>query len=261
MYLQRCGLMFAYLPGCHLSRITADGNFNFTEQIRVLSLSSDDMMNSKIQKKSLADEVAGRIREQIITGTYQDGQQLPTEPELMKQFGVGRSSVREAVRILANSGLLRVQQGVGTFIQKHTGIAEPLLQRLKRSKGEELDEIRQLLEMKIAEKAALNRTARDIKKMRSALDKRTAAAKSGLAEECIQADIEFHTCIAEASGNDILADLYKSFAVQLKSWFMEKYKNVESFRVTTKLHEDLLKSIQDGDSKQAWAFASKIINK
>ena len=219
------------------------------------------MMNSKIQKQSLADEVAGRIRQQIAGGIYRDGQQLPTEPELMKQFGVGRSSVREAVRILANSGLLRVQQGVGTFIQNHAGIAEPFLQRLKRSKGEELDEIRQLLEMKIAEKAALNRTARDIKKMRTALDKRTTAANNGLVEECIQADIDFHTCIAEASGNDILADLYKSFAVHLKSWFVERHISVESFKVTTRLHEDLLKSIQDGNSRQAWMFASRIINK
>jgi len=219
------------------------------------------MMNSKIQKQSLAEEVAGRIRSQIMEGGYQDGQQLPTEPELMKKFGVGRSSVREAVRILANSGLLRVQQGVGTFIQKHTGIAEPLLQRLKRSKGEELDEVRQLLEMKIAEKAALNRTNKDIKKMRAALDKRTIAANNGLVEECIQADIDFHTCIAEASGNDILADLYKSFAVHLKSWFIERHISVDSFKTTTKLHEDLLRSIYDGDSRQAWANASKIINK
>jgi len=219
------------------------------------------MMTSKIHKQSLADEVAGRIREQIVNGVYQHEQQLPTEPELMKQFGVGRSSVREAVRILANSGLLRVQQGIGTFIQKQTGIAEPLLQRLRRSKEAELDEVRQLLEVKIAEKAAGNRSAKDLKKMRLMLDKRNQAVKEGNVPGCIEADIDFHTSIAEASGNDILADLYKSFAVHLRSWFQERYNNLETFRSTMKLHEDLLKSIQDGDSRQAWNCASKIIGK
>ena len=116
------------------------------------------MMTSIINKKSLAEEVAEQLRTAINNGTYKVDEQLPTEPELMKQFGVGRSSVREAIRILANSGLLRVQQGVGTFIEAHAGITEPFHQRLKRAEAPDLDEVRQLLEMKIAEKAAANRT-------------------------------------------------------------------------------------------------------
>ena len=218
-------------------------------------------MNIKITKQSLAEEVANRLREQISTGVYKDGEQLPTEPELMSSFGVGRSSVREAVRILAHSGLLNVQQGIGTFIRKKQGISEPFFQRLKRSQEAELDEVRQLLEMKIAEKAAQHRTARDLKKMRTALDKRTVAATKGKKEDCIEADIEFHTAIAEASGNDILSDLYKSFAVHLKNWFMEKYSDAAPFRVTTHLHEDLLKSIELRDGKKAWNVAANIINK
>ncbi|MDR6944391.1 FadR/GntR family transcriptional regulator [Mucilaginibacter pocheonensis] len=219
------------------------------------------MMITAIHKRSLAEEVAEQLRAAIADGKYQAGEQLPTEPELMKQFGVGRSSVREAIRILANSGLLRVQQGVGTFIEAPAGITEPFHQRLKRAESQDLDEVRQLLEMKIAEKAAANHTATGIKKIKAMLDKRNALAKTGPLEDCIQADIDFHMSIAEAAGNPILTDLYQSFSLQLKSWFLKVHVNMDKFRETDILHEDLYESIKARDGKKAWNCIAKIINK
>jgi DNA-binding FadR family transcriptional regulator len=217
------------------------------------------MMNTIINRRSLADEIAEQLRAQILSDRYQVGQQLPTEPELMKQFGVGRSSIREAIRILANSGLLRVQQGVGTFIEEHSGITEPLHQRLKRAEAKDLDEVRQLLEMKIAEKAAANHTAKDIKNIKAMLDKRKAALQSGILEDCIQADIDFHMSIAEAAGNPILADLYQSFTTQLKSWFLQLFSDTAAFQETMDLHEELYESIKARDGKRAWNCIAQII--
>ncbi|WPU96751.1 FadR/GntR family transcriptional regulator [Mucilaginibacter sabulilitoris] len=227
------------------------------------------MMNMTINKKSLAEEVAEQLRAAITSNTYKVNEQLPTEPELMKQFGVGRSSIREAIRILANSGLLRVQQGVGTFIEAHAGITEPFIQRLKRAEASDLDEVRKLLEMKIAEKAAANHTAEDIKKIKAVLDKRNALAQTGPLEDCIQADIDFHMSIAEAAGNPILADLYQSFSLQLKGWFLKIYPEMaalqqrdalEIFRETADLHNELYKSIKVRDGKKAWNCITQIIN-
>jgi DNA-binding FadR family transcriptional regulator len=218
------------------------------------------MMVSIINKRSLAEEVAEQLRTAITNGSYKADEQLPTEPELMKQFGVGRSSIREAIRILANSGLLRVQQGVGTFMEAPAGITEPFHQRLKRAEAPDLDEVRQLLEMKIAEKAAANRTNQDLKKIKAALDKRTAMAHgAGLLEDCVQADIDFHMSIAEAAGNPILTDLYQSFCIQLKSWFMQAYPDVSIFQDT--LHEELYESIKARDEKKAWDCIAQIIKR
>ncbi|MBB6111121.1 FadR/GntR family transcriptional regulator [Mucilaginibacter lappiensis] len=217
------------------------------------------MMMNVIHKRSLAEEVAEQLRKAIADGKYKTGEQLPTEPELMKQFGVGRSSVREAIRILANSGLLRVQQGVGTFIEAPAGINEPFHQRLKRAEAHDLDEVRQLLEMKIAEKAAANRTEADLKKIKAKLDKRTAMAFGGSMEECIEADIEFHMSIAEAAGNPILTDLYQSFSIQLKSWFLKIYPDVTIFQDT--LHAELYESIKNRDEKKAWDCITQIIQR
>lgn len=217
------------------------------------------MKNDLINKKSLADEVADRLRTQLSLGKYKVDEQLPIEPELMNAFGVGRSTIREAIKILVNSGLLRVQQGLGTFVEQTSSDREPLTQRLKRADKNDLDEVRQLLEMKIAEKAAANRSAKDIKAIRLHLDSRKKAAEQELLEQCIEADILFHNAIAAASKNDILADLYKMASDHLKTWFMLAYKDTRQFRESQKLHEQLLEHIIARNATAAWETASKII--
>ncbi|HEX9513835.1 MAG TPA: FadR/GntR family transcriptional regulator [Puia sp.] len=212
-----------------------------------------------LQRHNLADAVVSKLQQQLSLGEYQAGQKLPSEPELMEQFGVGRSTIREAIRILANTGSLSVRQGSGTFVEIQNGIAEPLSQRLRRADAGDLDEVRQLLEMKAAEKAALHRTKKDIEKMKALLKKRDMAAKAGDTEESIRVDIQFHIAIAAASRNDILADLYRTFAEQVSRHFREVHHSTESFIQTQHWHEALLKSIVDQDPKKAWQWAAKIV--
>ncbi|MFH7000764.1 FadR/GntR family transcriptional regulator [Flavobacterium bizetiae] len=212
-----------------------------------------------INKKSLAEEVASKLQEQISLGQYKINEKLPIEAELMKSFGVGRSSIREAMKLLANSGLLRIQQGVGTFVQEVTGTQEPMDQRLKRASLKDLDEVRQLLELKIAEKAAINRTDDDIVAMKQHLANRMKTANEGLLEECVEADIQFHIAIAEASKNEILADLYKSVSKHLKKEFLKLYPDTEVFKETYIIHEQLLKNIIAKEPKKTWNTVAKII--
>lgn len=216
-------------------------------------------MKTLIQKKSLAQEVATKIEEQINLGHYKVNEKLPIEAELMKSFGVGRSTVREAMKILANSGLLRIQQGLGTFVESLNSTREPMNQRLMRANVQDLDEVRQLLEMKIAEKAAINRTEDDITAMKEHLENRMIAANEGKLEECVEADIQFHIAIATASKNEILADLYKSVSVYLKKGFLHLYEETKIFQDTCAIHEQLLESIIAKDSKKAWNTVAKII--
>jgi DNA-binding FadR family transcriptional regulator len=216
-------------------------------------------MSDLIVKRSLADEVASKLKEQIILGQYKVNEKLPIEPELMKKFGVGRSTIREAIKSLANSGMLRVQQGIGTFVEQTITNREPMEQRLKRANVKDLDEVRQLLEMKIAEKAAINRTEKDIIAIKNYLMARKQAGIDGLIEDCIEADICFHVAIAEASKNEILADLYKSTSVHLKNWFLLIYTDTQIFNESFELHQQLYKAIVAGDPKKAWQIAAKII--
>jgi DNA-binding FadR family transcriptional regulator len=155
--------------------------------------------------------------------------------------------------------MLRVQQGIGTFVEQTITNREPMEQRLKRANVKDLDEVRQLLEMKIAEKAAINRTEKDIIAIKNYLMARKQAGIDGLIEDCIEADICFHVAIAEASKNEILADLYKSTSVHLKNWFLLIYTDTQIFNESFELHQQLYKAIVAGDPKKAWQIAAKII--
>lgn len=221
---------------------------------------SDDMMNTKkIVKLSLADEVAKTIKNQILNLQLKPNDQLPTEAVLSKSLGVGRSTLREAIKILVHSGLIRVQQGVGMFVEESSSIKESFALRVQRVDNEALDEVRKLLEMKIAEKAALKRTKADIQKMKSALEERQkTAAKNDLAG-CVEADISFHLAIAAASKNEILAELYQTLSTHLKNWFIELYSHTQVFKETQRLHELLLQHIIQQEPKKAWNAAAKII--
>lgn len=213
---------------------------------------------SPLKRLSLAEEVADRLQELIASGKYQVGQKLPTEPELMTQFSVGRSSIREAVKILSHRGLVRVQQGLGTFVLSLSGTGEPLSQRLQRADFDDLVEVRFLLEVKIAEKAAMHRNNKDVEKMKSFLKKRFEYASTNQLEPCIQADINFHMAIAEAGKNEIMRDLYKIVAEHLKKSFLLRYQNTDSFINTQHYHDALLQSIVDKDPKKALVWATKI---
>ena len=213
-----------------------------------------------IQKKTLADEVAERLQLQIQQGDFKVGDKLPTEPMLMKSFGVGRSSIREAIKILVNLGLLDVQQGVGTFVLSREPARESLELRLKRAAIKDLDEVRKLLELKIAEKAALLHSPLDIQKMRDCLDKRALAAKAGDITATITADIDFHLGLATASGNEILLDLYKAAALHMAAWFKKVHLDTSAFLRTQHLHEELLSFVENGDGKSAWDKAVQIID-
>jgi DNA-binding FadR family transcriptional regulator len=218
------------------------------------------MNNAKINRLSLPDEVARKLQEQISLGKWGLGERLPTEPELMHYFGVSRSTIREAVRILSNTGWIRVQQGVGTFVETNKPQQESLSQRLQRVNTQDLEEVRLMLEHKIAGKAALYRTEEDIEKMTFFLSERRKYAEQNQPKDCIAADIQFHTRIAQASGNSILADLYQAFAAQLTSSFLEKFKTTDEFKATQFLHEQLLASIIEQNAEAAWHWADKIVS-
>jgi DNA-binding FadR family transcriptional regulator len=215
-------------------------------------------MNMRIKRQSLADEVVVLLRQKITNGDFAVGEKLPTEPELMALFGVGRSTIREAVRNLSYEGLIRVQQGLGTFVTRQNVSSESIRDRLLGAKGLELNEVRQLLELKIAEKAAINRTEADLQAMRGHLEERKRTALAHIPDQCIEADISFHLDIAIASKSDMLLDLYKTIARHMQSYFSELYINTESFIQTQGLHESLLASIADKDPRKAWEWAAKI---
>ena len=211
-----------------------------------------------IQKKSLADMVAEQLKQQIAEKVYTIGDKLPTEPELMKSFKVGRSSVREAIKLLVNMGIVRVEQGAGTFVTEASDDNRGSI-NMSIADRTELNEVRKILDIAIVEKAVARRTEKDIERMRISLEARKANAKNGLLKECIDADLNFHIAIADATHNRILADIYRSASCHLLSEFNRIYDNTDCFASSQMSHEKLLRYIIAGDLKKARKIAIKIV--
>ncbi len=223
--------------------------------------SSDDMTNMKtnsiIQKKSLAEEVAEQLQKEITEGKLKEGDKLPIEPELMKIFGVGRSTIREAIKMLLNRGYLSVQQGRGTFVESQMPTSEPFEQRLKRADIRDLYDVRKILEAAIAERAALRRTEQDLKEIQRYAMERKTSAKDGLLKECIEADIHFHVAVAKATHNEILFELYRSASVHLQKGYSHIYDDTKHFLDSQPLHEKLVKHITDRNASKASSIAAR----
>ena len=212
-----------------------------------------------LRKHSLADTLAQRLQRRIAAGKFRTGERLPTESELMRMFGVGRSTVREAVRMLSDRGFLNVRQGAGTFVAAPAASDALVEQRLRRADIRELDEVRKILEAAIVERAAARRTPQDMERIESLLAQRGAAAEAGDLERCIAADIAFHAAIAEATHNEILCELYRSTAAHLKKRFSNIYRDTECLLATQPTHGQLLGYILAGDVRNAREAITRIL--
>lgn len=225
----------------------------------IIFVSSDDRMKkTPIKRKSLAEEVAELLRKDIVNGTYPLNSKLATEPELMQRFGVGRSTIREAIKYLAQQGFVYVQQGLGTFVQNN--IANNIINsKIEQADFEDIFEVRQLLEVKIIQKAAINRQDIHIEKMKAALELRKHFAQTGSLQECLNADISFHKAIAESCGNSILFALYNTLSDHIVKFFRKAYKDTFSFTISQDSHEELLQAIIDKNETKALTILEKII--
>ncbi len=211
----------------------------------------------------LSDKVSEQIRQDIKIGKYKPAEKIPAEPELMELYGVGRSTIREAVKSLAMSGVLKVQQGSGTFVNDGAIMEkESIDQRLKRADFEEINSVRRLMETELVKLAALHHQQNHILEIENRLAQRKQAIHTEQQQECIDADIAFHKAIAAASGNGVLADLYDSFTRIIRQFFSEREKSgISHFAMSHHLHEQLFKTIKAGKPKQAQQILEQILDK
>ncbi|WP_436534725.1 FadR/GntR family transcriptional regulator [Actinoplanes sp. HUAS TT8] len=163
-------------------------------------------MPSLNRNTSLAQQVADQLRQRIAGGEFPVGALLPTEMELTQELGVSRNSVREGLRALVHAGLLGAKAGYGTFVIATSDLAPTLARRMAQDHRDDVAEVRLLLEREGARLAASRASDEQIAGLREALAARLAATDGpGYAA----ADIAFHRLLLDASGNALLAELYR----------------------------------------------------
>lgn len=162
-----------------------------------------------VESKSLAEAVAEQLMAMIAKGQLEPGDRLPTEPELMTQFNVGRSTLREAVKSLVVAGLLETRRSSGTFVSE--SYADYLSQRLNWDMVFSKQDLRHIIEIRLAleEQAAALAAVRATDEQKEHLGQLVDAIsdlKMG-PEKAVENDIAFHVAIAEASQNPLLLSL------------------------------------------------------
>lgn len=160
----------------------------------------------KMEKKLLGRRVEDALLDYILQEPIEIGQKIPNEYELAEKFGVGRSTVREAVKGLVSKGILEVRRGSGTFVVSTSSLEDdPLgLSRFpdRYKLALELFDVRLMIEPEIAVLACENATEEELDQLQKLCAEVEELCRSG--EDHTAKDVEFHTCIARCSKNRVV---------------------------------------------------------
>ncbi|WP_312525157.1 FadR/GntR family transcriptional regulator [Paracoccus sp. (in: a-proteobacteria)] len=165
----------------------------------------------------LSTLVASSITREIAQGRLKAGDQLPTELQLSKTFGVSRNVIREAIARLRSEGRVWTRQGRGAFVSDEADTSVLTVDLNMAAEGEayrSLFELRGILEVEGAGLAAQRATPQDLEAMKLAVAAMRAAPYGSVA--WLQGDLEFHQAIARATGNDLIVQFLTVVAEKVR---------------------------------------------
>jgi GntR family transcriptional repressor for pyruvate dehydrogenase complex len=172
-----------------------------------------------VRTSRLYEQIVQQIEDSVLKGTLKPGDQLPAERDLAERFGVSRTAVREAVKALREKGLVEAYSGRGTFITNGTSQAIrqslDLMTRIGQPEGStQLAEVRAILEPEIAALAASRAEEQHLVLMREAVAIMDRSPDDP--DAFIEADLDFHLCLAEAAANPVILSLIDSIVGLLR---------------------------------------------
>jgi DNA-binding FadR family transcriptional regulator len=193
--------------------------------------------------------IVSRLEDDIVSGRLAPGAMLPSERSLMTRFSVGRSLVRESLRVLRERGLIEVSLGRGSYVRTmgpaDDGASPDLLARTGQVTARHLIAAREMLETKTAALAAVNATADDLARLADALSRLEQAPLARAADF----DLEFHTAIAEATHNPVLQVMFASISSLAHQMMMRSL--TDDHVIGAELHGVLYERIAAGDAAGA----------
>jgi GntR family transcriptional regulator, transcriptional repressor for pyruvate dehydrogenase complex len=213
-----------------------------------------------VKVKRAFEAIVERIEQAIISGDLKTGDRLPGERELVTQFDVGRSSVREAMRVLESSGLVAARPGDprGAVILAPT--AAPLrkmMTRLTQASSTSLADLmiyRMTLESAANSLAASRRTADDLLQLEKAMARMRQAVRLGQ-QEFGQADLDFHDIVARSSGNTMIQvsgeAVRQSIEELITSSIRDSADDRQLMMRTISHHGDVFDAIRERDAHRA----------
>ncbi len=202
------------------------------------------------RRTPLADRVAEDLHQRIRSGEWPVGARLPGEMRLAAELGVGRSTIREAIRRLVGRGVLESRQGAGTFLVSRDG-DEEWGRAVRDADIVAVVEARIAIEAEAAALAAERRTSADLRRLRNALADRGRRRDGGA--DLVDVDMAFHRAVVAASHNAVLIELFDVFMPRLREAMQEMVRSHPRFDRTADhdRHVRLVDAVAERDPRRA----------
>ncbi len=206
-----------------------------------------------LDRMTATEAVAQRLIGLINDGFVRPGDRLPPEREMALRLGVGRTTVREALKLLQLSGLLEARRGDGTYLrQDYSSFVARQLEwpaLLSAQDVEEIYEVREALEVKTAALAAVRATAEEIERI--AIYRRQRELDDRDVDGITDVDLGFHQAIAAASHNALLTRLMLAQQNLLRQYIRLSNERTNDQRTTYQEHEAVYEAIAARDAQAA----------
>ncbi|MFC6882555.1 MULTISPECIES: FadR/GntR family transcriptional regulator [Actinomadura] len=219
-------------------------------------------------RESVTNATIRQIKTMIATGEFPPGHRLPTERELAVRLGVSRNSLREAIRALTLVGMLESRQGDGTYVRALVPavLLDAFSMMVELSQDTtvlDLLAVRRVLEAAAAAQAASRITEEQLAGLAASLEemRRDPQRGDGRVDEVVDADMRFHSIIAEAAGNPVLSALIGSLngrTLSARLWRGHLDRGV--FERAGDEHEAIYNALRDRDPTRAAAVAAAHID-
>nr|WP_246300967.1 transcriptional regulator NanR [Rhizobium rhizolycopersici] len=220
-------------------------------------------VSEPIVRRKLSDEVFDRLERMITSGELKPGDEMPSERVLMERFGVGRPAIREAMQSLANMGLVNISHGERAKVQKVTArsifrqvdLTAKIMLSQSTDSLEHLKSARIFFERGMAREAAQRARPTDIAELHDIIEQQRASL--GDAEAFISADMQFHTRIAQISGNPIYIAVSEAMLAWLREYHTDMLIWTGKEKFTLVEHEEILARLAANDADGAEAAILK----
>ena len=210
---------------------------------------TEDLIRPIKRKENISNLVAKQLIELILSGKFAPGEKLPTEKELSDMFGVGRNTLREAIRALSIIGFVEVGVPEGMFVAKtFDNFYTRKLQMTSRygyDNVQELTEARASVEYGIVRLAAQRATEEDKRKLREVFDQLRTAQDDNTRREC---DVKFHFTIADIAGNGFLKQTLLLLIDGIHDWIRRLQADAPAaHQISTLQHQAIMEAVCAGD--------------
>lgn len=220
-------------------------------------------MGIKPVKRTRAyEDIVRQLADMVRKGELKPGDRLPAERELAEAFGVGRPTLRQALTVLAQAGVVEVLPGSGVYLRQQvseapgeTGQAMALLLMTEQQNLHDILELRAAIEGEAAYLAALRRTPEQAERVQAAY--RSLCAAYGNRGVAAEEDYQFHYVVAEATGNPVLLKVMASLTDlsrrQLVATTLSLYHETDRLQALRREHEEIMRAIVEQRPEDARA--------